>query len=118
MINLADLVYMRAVVMDLLPEMGVIMRRTTTAGSQGQPVESWGTAAQWVRCRVDPLRAGYQMLFAGAVQAVTSRVVTLPYDTDVRVADRLTVNGHVYSVEAVDVDKSWPVTARALVSLT
>lgn len=86
----------------LLNSTGAITRRGGTTNIGGYPKETWSSVTSSVECRVE-LRSGTEL--AGPVEAtVLTHRGFLPYGTDIKRSDRLTIGSDVYDVEVVDSD--------------
>lgn len=89
---------------DLLGESCEIQRATTTSDGMGGSTDTWATVAT-VCCTVAPVsRTGRAERTGEQVREVQARMVTLPAETDVRLTDRLIVNGQ--TLEVVDLRES------------
>ncbi len=73
-----------------------------SASDEGNVTESWSEIASSVRCRIDRayIRASRQ---SGGFVKTGSRSIYLPVGTDLRIGDRILVDGVYYSVSDSDI---------------
>lgn len=96
-----------------LPDTCDILTVSYTSNSRGGMVETLGTSDTGVACRVDPYRQGFEIVMAGAVQPFNRWTLTVPYDTTLTTANRISYDGNTYNVLAVDAG-SWNLNKRAV----
>lgn len=112
MLTTAELTAMRADVAKMLPDTGYILSATRISDGQGGFTTTWGTAST-TAYRLDPIR-GELIVDAAAPTGHHGYQLTVPYDTTIGTTNRFEdAGGNVYSVQAVDYGKSWPVSKRA-----
>jgi len=95
----------------VLPDTCIIYSVANTDDGEGGYSESY-TAVGTVDCRMD-YKSGQEVKVSGAVQAFTGWMLTVPYDTTITAANRVTHGGHTYSIQAVSDTGSWIVCKRA-----
>jgi head-tail adaptor len=108
-----ELTSMRTAFEGLMPDTCNVLTVTNTSNGQGGFTQTWGTAGTAVRCRIDSIR-GSEAVAGGAVYPLHQMVVTLPYNEVVSTEGRIEHSGILYNVVAVDSDKSWKITTRAV----
>lgn len=107
----AELRHMRASLEGVtLPDECVIQEATRTPDGQGGNPETW-EAAGTVVCRLDA-GGGSKASVGQALQAFATYTLTVPHDTAITTLNRVVHDGTTYTVTAVDVDKSWPISKR------
>lgn len=111
MLTLDDLAGMREVQESALPDTAVISRLTRTYDDTGGYSETSTTVAT-VACRVTRERPR-EVVQGEQPVVLADWVVTLPYGTDVRPDDNITVNGQVLHVVGL-LNASWRTAERAL----
>jgi head-tail adaptor len=97
MLTAADLTAMRSTASASLVDVCLIKRVTLTSDGVGGYTSSWATAAT-VACRVAPARGPTELDLVNRAAAVQGWTLTLPYNTDVRPADRLVVGSRTFEV--------------------
>ncbi|MFX1253969.1 MAG: DUF3599 family protein [Promethearchaeota archaeon] len=72
-----------------------------SASDEGEVTESWNSVLTDIRCRID--RPGFRAIReqSGLIK-VGSRQIFLPVNTDIRLGDRLLVDGIYYKVSSVE----------------
>ena len=112
-----EVAQMRADAEELMPDTCTILSVAYTSDGEGGMTEAWGTATASVKCRLDfitsHLSMGREVVVGGAVQPYTSAVLSLPYDTVITPANRVTVNGDTFAVKSVNDGQSWIIAVRA-----
>jgi SPP1 family predicted phage head-tail adaptor len=100
--------------LDSLPDVCTISRRTQTTDSQGGYTETWATAST-TTCRVVSSNlTPEERATADRLSLATAWVVILPALTDVTAADRIVVGSRTFEVAAVLAPKTWEVGRRVL----
>ena len=92
MLRAAELASMQAVVTASLPDTLTVLRNTPVSDGQGGQVDSW-QAVHTYPCRIIA-PGGYPLQLKNAalsMETVTHHYVNLPYNADVRVADRFSI---------------------------
>jgi hypothetical protein len=97
-----------------LPDTAVILRVTRTSDGAGGFSESEATAAT-VACRLTMGGSRSEQVFAERQSLAETATVTLPHGTDVRLADRLSINGATWRVEEIN-ERSWSTALRIIVT--
>ncbi len=82
-----------------LPDTCTVTRVTSVQNDSGTWTETT-VAADAIACRLGPL-SGRERVLGGRIVEESDAVLTMPYDADVRGADRITHDGTTY--EVVDV---------------
>ena len=95
-----------------LPDTCNILSLTRTSNSKGGWTEAWGTALGTIACRIDPT-SGREQTAGAALQPFYSYVCTLPHATAITEKSRVEISDVVYTVVAVDANKSWSGSVRA-----
>ncbi len=108
----AELASMQEAIDDLLPDTCNLLTSTYAADGQGGGALTWGTATASVSCRLDYVRVN-ERTTAGALQPFTGWVLTLPHDTIITAAYRVSHNSITYSVQSVSSAGSWKACVRA-----
>jgi SPP1 family predicted phage head-tail adaptor len=115
MLSDAELVQLRADVLELLPDDLVIQRATIAGNDYGDGLESWTTVAT-VKGRVDPLNTrGDSPLTADREAVIVERQISVVWDADLRAGDRLLWGGRYYQVKMLVDDQSKRAVRRAQV---
>lgn len=97
----SELDQLRLDMLDLLPDVCDIERPTST-NTDGYVSESWGTAVADCRCRFDPkLDRRSMQIISERESDITTYIVSVPYDTDVRDGDRIAFNSNRYQITAL-----------------
>lgn len=110
----SDIASMRAALLTLMPDAGVISRASEAADAFGGQTRTWATVASSA-CRVAPeTRQPEERETGGALAGVTSYVITFPSGTDVRAQDRVTISGVVYEVSGVRQRGAWEFSRRVI----
>lgn len=94
------------------PGVALIEARTLAGDGMGGFTESWGTVGSY-DCRFKP-DPGEEAVRGGALAAIGKGVVTLPAETPIVPANRLSIAGTAYEVISVEVH-SWDLCVRATV---
>lgn len=113
MLSSTELAGMREAANLTLPDPCYVLSGTATPDAMGGETVSWGTSATTV-CRLD-MKRGVMQLAGGGVQPFTEYIMTLPYDTTISEANRISHGGITYTVTSVNADISWPVVKRVVV---
>ncbi len=111
----AELTQMRADAENTLPQSAIIARLSETSDSQGGMAQSFA-AVGTVDARL-VAKSGNVRAVAGAAQAVGSYTLTVPHDTDIQAADRVTVDSVNYRVLFVSDAATWRAAVRCDVEL-
>ncbi len=117
----ADLVWMREQLAELLPDTAIILRAEDVSDGAGGRTTVW-TAAGTVAARLDPATQSISQqmeLLALRPALLTSYLLTVPYDADLRAHDRVQVGSTVYTVIGLwrEQHADWRVCRRAIVAL-
>lgn len=114
MLNATELASMRATTEEFLPDTCSISRATPSSDSMGGFTSSWANVATSVPCRYSPTlpSTSSEQDVSGKLTSETDWVVTLPYDQDVLVTDRIVIGSRTLEVVNLDVPRSWQVTKR------
>lgn len=92
---------LRGVLWLSLTEVGRVQSRSRTSDSGGGVTETWEDGPD-VPCRIDPVRAGNEMLSAARISDRSTHLITAPPGTGGSTADRFEVDGRgVFEVTAV-----------------
>lgn len=117
MLSSRELEFMREAIEDLLPDTCDILQVTETPDGFGGVTQTWGTASNGtaVPCRMDIInRASDGETVSGAgIKAFQETILSMPYDTQITVTNRVQHNGTVYNVHSVNTGQSWIAVKRA-----
>lgn len=115
-INATQLARMRAATEALLPDTAVIYTPANVSDGAGG-TEAGYAAAGTVACRIDPITKQIlnSLISMQEVQKVRYQL-TVPYDAPLAQDTRVEIGGTCYDVIQLDVDHSWRVARRALIS--
>ncbi len=114
MLPLAELTALRAEQEKALPDTAAIRRLTRTSDGAGGFTSSEATVAT-VAARITATLGSTERPIAERLGLAEAAVVTLPYGTDVELADRVLINGATWDVVAL-LSKSWSTALRLIVS--
>lgn len=111
MVDSTMLAAMRSAISELLPDTCFILSLTATPDGAGGQSESWGTVTT-ASCRLD-VKETRDILSGGAIQSFIKTVLSVPYDTSITEANRITHGGIMYAVVAPpNSDQSWIAVKR------
>jgi hypothetical protein len=115
----SDLAYMRAMVLEMLPDKCNILSETITPDGQGGVSSTWGTASTNIACRLDDKALGTNQLVAIAIglKAAHQYQLSLPYDATISAGNRVEISGATYTVINVNANQSWLAVTRAALEL-
>lgn len=117
MLSSRELEFMREAIEDLLPDTCDILQVTETPDGFGGVTQTWGTAVSGtaVPCRLDIInRTSDRESIAGAgIKAFQETILSLPYDAQITVTNRVQHNGTIYNVHSVNTGQSWIAVKRA-----
>lgn len=111
---------LKTVTAGLRPDTCTIQRNTPTSDGAAGSIDSWSDLATNVSCRVTPvskLRAGSESLIAAKLTSIEPRIIMLPPNQDLQVADRVIYSGKTYEVKSVDESVSYEIHVRAYLDL-
>ena len=106
----------RADQIDALPDTCTILAPTTTTRATGHPLDTWGTAAGSVACRMRPEGVPSERLTAEQIAAPQTYVLSMAYDGTLSPAYRVVYGGGTYEVVGVIDSGSWDTVTRARVT--
>lgn len=110
-----ELTQMRTVLGTTLPSSAIVQRVTLASDGQGGGEPTWSNAGT-VDCRLSPLpeAAGSdrEVDQAARVAALRARIVTLPANTDVTQADRLSIGGTIFQITGVRAPRDYELSRR------
>lgn len=93
-----------------LPDTCVIYAVSNTDDGEGGFSEAWNATAT-VSCRMI-YQSGQEVKAAGAVQAFSGWMLTVPQGATITAANRVSHGGHTYSIQAVNDTSSWLTVKR------
>lgn len=104
---------------ELLPEEAVLKRPTTMPDGGGGRIVSWNVV-RTLPCRFEPYGSGTSTRAGGEMpthpgERLESRIdhiVVFPADADVRLKDRLEINGTTYEINVLRQRGAWELTRR------
>lgn len=109
----SDLAAMRAQALELMPDTAVIVRPTYGADGQGGRTETGTTTVATVACRLMPATQNQrERQLAERIGSDFDWLITLPYGSDVRAADRLTIGTRSFEVVGMMTPHSWDTAVR------
>jgi len=108
-----ELRQMRDDIEDLMPDTCSILSLAYTRDNQGGMIETWGTATASVSCRID-FDSGRESLTNSAIQPFARAMLSVPYDTTITPANRVTWGSYTFNVVAVNLGQSWNIVRRAV----
>ncbi len=112
MLTTAELAAMRSTLDDSLPDECTIVTSTLVTDSAGGHTTT--TTSATVACRLSPAGAGREDTVGSRVTPENRWTITVPYDTTVGQAAKITVGSRTFEVVSVDVDRSWDLCKRVL----
>lgn len=116
MIGSKELQRIRADAERLLPDTCHILAAAYTQDGQGGYIETWGTVAANVRCRVDAyLHGGREQVNTDKLASYRQFVVTLPHNTQISSDNIIRTSSGDYAVISVDSGTSWAAVLHAIV---
>lgn len=116
MLTTAELAFMRESIGELLPDTCYILSETSTPNGQGGITQTWATAGT-SDCRVD-VKQVREQLTGGGVQYYTQTMLSLPYNTTITAANRVSHGGNTYAVVTPpNSDQSWMAVKRVVLEL-
>lgn len=113
MVTAADLAYMRTCADEFLPDTCHVMRISYTPDGVGGRTQTWGTAGTSVPCRVAPSEGANQLGFAQQTDAEMTFIVSLKYNADALIGDRIVTDGRTLDVVGIS-DHSYQVALRLI----
>lgn len=112
MITEAERAAMRETAEDALPQIAAIERNTPASDGGGGQTDNWQTLDSSVPCRIAPVGGGETGTTGARVAQETTHIATLPAETPVAEADRLTIGDATYDVTLVRERGEWEITRR------
>jgi SPP1 family predicted phage head-tail adaptor len=106
MLTSGEITAMRDVCEDAFPDTCTIKRNAPNYNGLGGRTNTFTTLASGVACRMTPM-SGDESLFAGASRHQALWRLDLPYNTDIRATDRVTIGSATYDVVHVSITRSW-----------
>jgi head-tail adaptor len=100
LLTTADIASLRALQEEAMPDSGVISRPPGTSDGRGGTTTTTYTVIGTVPVRVSPSGSFQQVIAGGRVAAKGDYLLTMPYGTDARAADRVAVSGRTFEVLA------------------
>ena len=111
----SELAALQSAASTTLTDTCVIQRRTLTNDGFGSQSESWATVAT-TTARLGIPTGSFMVSLAARQTDLTSYEVSLPFGTDVRVNDRLVVDGRTLNVQNVFSPATLTMLVRVLAS--
>ncbi len=112
MLTDTELAQMREAIEDILAETCTIYTCSMIGDGQGGKSEQWSAGTATV-CRLALMSAEDATRYADKLGAQSGWVITLPYDTDVSVYDKIVVDDVEYRVIGTNEHESWIMAMRA-----
>lgn len=110
-ITSAELTYMRESIALLMPDTCTILNPVNTPNEEGGIVQTWGTAATNVPCRLD-MKSSSEPVLGGALQIFTGYMLSLPYNQTIDEVDQVVINSIQYAVTSINSQQSWRAVKR------
>lgn len=115
MLSSSELTAMREAIAQLFPDTCNILTATQAADGYGGIVQTWGTAAASVSCRLDVINRQMGINVDGAsVREYQETVLSIPYNTTIDKDYRVEHGGYTYNVTATNNDQSWIAVKRVM----
>jgi hypothetical protein len=106
-----ELQFMRDSIEMLMPDTCTILSPIDTPNDEGGIIQTWGTVAANVPCRLD-MKSGSLPVTGGAVQLFTSYMLSIPYDQTIDEVDNVVINSIQYAVTSLNSEQSWRAVKR------
>jgi len=113
MISTKELSDMRSVLAEIMPDTCTILSVAHASDGAGGWIETWGTVASGVVCRLDML-TGREAMRADALIPYTRFVLTTTASESISTANRIEMGGYLYNVVSINLGSSWKLTTRAI----
>lgn len=111
MLTNAELQYMRESIEQLMPDTCTIINPVNTPNDEGGLIQTWGTVAANVPCRLD-MKSSSEPAIGGAVQIFTGYMLSIPYDQTIDEVDNVVINSIQYAVTSINSEQSWRAVKR------
>jgi hypothetical protein len=111
MLTTSELQYMRASIEQLMPDTCTILNPVNTPNDEGGIIQTWGTVAANVPCRLD-MKSSSEPAIGGALQIFTGYMLSIPYDQTIDEVDNVVVNSIQYAVTSINSEQSWRAVKR------
>ena len=98
-----------------MPETAYIQSLTATSDGQGGHTESWTTVSQ-SKARIGEPKGDTEKEVAGRIDVGRAMIITLPFDTDVKLDNQIQINEINYRVHWTNKDKSNITALRVVVT--
>lgn len=105
----------RATIEASFDKSAAVKRKTATADGQGGRTYTWPTNATYPCAKKPMAMTPREKVVADRLSAETYWIVELPYDADVRVTDRIEIDGEAFEVAAPLDDRSIELSTRVVV---
>jgi hypothetical protein len=102
-----ELAQIREAIDDLLPDECDILSVTQVSDGAGGITDTWGTLSASVPCRLDFSNPGKESQANASYTAFKMGMLSVPYDTVVTTANRISKDGETYDVKGVNNAQSW-----------
>lgn len=114
LLSAAELTALRADVLGLLPGTAIISRLTTSVGTAGFPARTYAAVGTAV-CRLDPMAVKGQPGITASQDALSYyRQLSIPWSTDIRANDHVTIGTREYAIDSLDDDHDARIVRRAV----
>ena len=115
MLSTGEIASMRTLLETSLPGTAIVQRRTLSSDGQGGNVEAWANQGT-VSCRWSPLRniGDTEAVQGDRIAALRHRLVTLPANTSVTTADRLSIGGTIHQVQGIRAPRDWELSRQVI----
>ncbi len=116
MMDDADLAQLRVDVLIMLPDTATIQRATESVDGYGNVSLAWVTV-DTASCRIDPFKQRDSEGIVALREANKAWYqLTLEYDANIAMGDRLVIGGDIYELVSVHDDHSLRITRRGIVA--
>ena len=105
-LSTGDLEYIRSAIEELLPDICNILSATLASDGAGGMTATWGTATVEASCRLDA-RTGNENIQGASLSPQHAYVLTLAHDVNILPEYRIEVGTHTFTIQSVDLEKSW-----------
>lgn len=111
MLTNSELQFMRDSIEQLMPDRCNILSPVNTPNEEGGIVQTWGTIASNVPCRLD-MKSSSEPAIGGALQIFTGYMLSLPYDQTIEETYNVVINSIQYAVTSINSQQSWRAVKR------
>lgn len=116
MFTAAELASLRALQNAAMPDTCVVQRLSRDDNDMGESADTYATSST-VACRVAPMsiqNEGDENVIGGKLTAIGMWAITMPDNSDVQQADRITSGGRTFEVRDVQSPQSYETAVRVV----